>query len=135
MYKIQNFNTNEQIIMNKKNNTFEVNPLDVNLAKIQMNLSSRCEREVPENGDFSPIIEIFRSSDPTRDLSEIKVICNFDKKNPGVKNTNRLLSTQIEKKDGSKKEIELFKGTKNELLDYLKTTEFFKICKENCIGD
>ena len=135
MNKIQNFNSHGQIKMENRNCSFEINPLDINLANIHMNLVNRCEREVPENGDFAPIIEKFKSLDPTRDLSEIKVICNFNKKNPGAKNTNRLLSAQIEKKDGSKKEIELFKGTKKELLEYLKTTEIFKTCKENCLDD
>ncbi|MBR5303905.1 MAG: hypothetical protein IKU37_03660 [Candidatus Gastranaerophilales bacterium] len=133
MDKKINFIPQGQIFMGNRKVSFEVNPLDINLAKIQMNLSERCEREVPENGDFATILERFKSLDPTIDLSEIIISCKYDKNNPGIKNVNRILSAKIFKQNGQIKDVQLFNGTKKELLEYLNTYEFFEICKLSCL--
>lgn len=133
MDKIKKITSQEPIFMAKKKILFEVNPLDVNLARIQMNLSKRCEREVPENGDFATILESFKSLDPTINLSEIIISCKYDKNNPGIKNANRILSAKIFKQNGQIKDVQLFNGTKKELLEYLNTNEFFEICKFSCL--
>lgn len=120
--------------MKNNNIGFEINPLDINLAKIQMNLAKRCEREVPENGDFAPVFESFKNQDPTINLSEIIITCKHNKNNPGTKNINRILLAKIAKKDNGIKNMQLFDGTKKELLEYLNTQEFFKTCKSGCLN-
>jgi len=135
MNKINNYNIQGQNKMPQKNVEFKINPLDINLAKIQYNLLSRCEMEVPENGDFAPIVEVFKSLDPTIDLSEIKVTCKYDINDSGIKNTNRILNAVIRKIGKEDNSIELFKGSKKELIEYLKKKDFFEVCKSNAIDD
>jgi len=133
MDKINN-NIPEQKNMPENKINFEVNPLDVNIAKMQFNLLSRCEKEIPENGDFTPVIETFKSKSPRLDLSEIKIICHYDKQNPGIKDSNRILSANISKANKEDLNLELFSGTKAELLEYLKKQDFFKVCKLNALN-
>jgi hypothetical protein len=113
---------------------FNINPLDINLAKIQHNLLSRCGLEVPENGDFAPVTETFKSLDPTIDLSEIKVICKYNKLDSDIKNTCRILCANISRIDKTEQYLELFKGTKKELLEYLNKKDFFAVIKNNAIN-
>ena len=99
-----NNNMQGHSVMSDKKISFEVNPLDVNLAKIQYSLISRCEREVPENGDFAPVVEEYESKDPTKDLSNVKICCEFNRKNPGIKNSSRNLTLTFYNRDKSKQE-------------------------------
>ena len=49
---------NPEKIMNiNPRTTFEVKPLDINIAKAQYNLIERLEREVPEYGDFDLLLK------------------------------------------------------------------------------
>lgn len=135
MNKINKIIPQRKTFMNDNSTLFEVNPLDVNLAKIQMNLIKRCEREVPENGDFAPVVESFKSLDPTIDLSEIIVKCQYDKNNSGLKDVNRVLTANISMRNGKTKDISFFSGTKKELLEYLNEKDFFKTSKANCLQE
>ena len=56
---------------------FDVNPLDIGLAEIQMNLIKRLEREIPEHGAFATVVEKFESKNPMMDISTIEVACKF----------------------------------------------------------
>ena len=47
--------------MKKKVQSFELNPLDISIAQMQMNLQKRLPLEVPEHGDFAPVVEKFVS--------------------------------------------------------------------------
>lgn len=132
MYNMISFlagrNENRIKKMNKKAD-FEVNPLDVNIAKMQYNLLSRLEREMPENGDFAPVIEQYFSKDPTLNLSEIKVTCS-NVKDKSAKNTTRALEVLCSDKSGSKEIKKLLaKGSKKDILEYLNTTDFFAAIK------
>ena len=128
MTKIINYIQGTPKVQNKKNE-FEINPLDINLAKMEMNLIKRCEMEVPENGDFASVVESFKSLDPTLDLSNIVAECKYDKNNSGIKNSNRILQVKISKKNQNDTVLILFKGAKKDLLEYLSSKEFFANCK------
>ena len=58
MNPIKNINANKFIAEAKdKVTSFELDPLDINLAKIQSNMTKRLEREMAEYGDFAPVVE------------------------------------------------------------------------------
>ena len=57
--------TKESFIQDRHFFRFEVTPLDVNLAKIQMNLEKRTMQELPDSGNFGAIIEKFELFNPT----------------------------------------------------------------------
>ena len=74
---MKRINFNKELIKNNYNNQkikFEVNPLDVSLAEIQFNLLKRLEREMPEYGDFAPVIEKYESKDPTKNISTVRIL-------------------------------------------------------------
>ena len=98
-------------------NNFEINPLDINIAKIQFNLINK----IKNDDIISDIVEVFESKDPRLDLSEIKVICTKD----------FILKAEFLYKNISAKSVNLFSGTKEQLLTYLSGKDFFDTCK-NC---
>ena len=71
--------TREEFMTRPSDFGFELNPLDVNLTKIQHNLIKKMEVERPtDDGPFSPIIEIYTSKNPEREYGEIIVIIYRD---------------------------------------------------------
>ena len=117
-------------MINGKKTSFEVNPLDINLAKIQMNLISRAEREIPKDGDFAPIYEEFCSKDPTLDLSTIKVVCRHQKGSEKKNNIRYIEAISKNRAMTKEKSKVLCKGTKEDILKYLKDTDIFEECKK-----
>lgn len=115
---------------------FKANPLDVNLETMQKKLRQRCEMEISEYGDFSPITEKYTISPNYQDevfADEIKFVCkksvknNEDKKQRQlevvVTNVNRTCETHCTIAEGTKKEIlnklddfGLFLDAKNDVL-------------------
>lgn len=113
-----------------KRSKFEVNPLDLNIAKIQYNLSRRLEREIPDNGDFASVTEEFISKDPTTELDSVKVVCKHVK-DGSIKNDTRCLEVYCTNKAQTiKRNAQLCTGKKKDILDYLKGNDFFQICKK-----
>lgn len=99
--------------------SFCINPLDVNLAKMQFNILKRYENEVLSVGNFSPLIEEYLSKDPTLDVSLIKVICRYSTENI------RVLELLIDNKTQIKKaNYILCEGTKEDIFCYLQKTDF-----------
>lgn len=110
---------------------FEVNPLDINIARIQMDLLSRLEREVPENGDFAPVYEEYQSKSPILDLGSLKVVCKYVKDDSPKKETRSLEAIRTEKGNNKESSIVLKKGTKQEILEYLhNNVQYFNTCKK-----
>ena len=109
--------------------------MDVNIVRMQCDMLSRCEREVPENGDFAPVVETFKNlSDKFKNLVEIKVVCERDKADTDKKKAGRVVRAIITKRNPvDNLDIELFKGTKAEVLEYLDTRDIFEVCKPNAI--
>ena len=115
-------------IQNKKVG-FEVNPLDIGIAEIQMNLIKRLEREIPEHGDFATIVEKFESKNPMLDISNIEVVCKFLNKDV-PKKTQRSLEINITDKSGVNTfNYVIANGDKAEILNTINQKDFFRICK------
>ena len=68
-----------EYIKNPSDFSFSVNPLDVNLTKMQYNLIERMKAEGPIDGvPFSPIAETYTSENPLREYGEICIIIYKD---------------------------------------------------------
>jgi hypothetical protein len=94
---------------------FEINPLDINIAKIQFNLINKLNN----SNENSYIIETFENKDPRLDLAIIKIICT----------NNTVLKAEFSYKNNESHNIELFNGSKEKLLEYLQGKAFFDTCK------
>lgn len=128
-----NKNINEIIntgrnIKNMNKPKFEVNPLDINIAKMQFNLQNRLEKEVPDYGDFAPVVEKYNSKDPTKNFSEVKVLCKHLKEDKT--NKQRALELNVtDKKTLDEYSYTLAKGQKNDIIDAIHDNKFFEVCK------
>ena len=113
---------------------FEVNPLDINIAKMQFNLKNRCDIEVPEVGIFNVVEEIYESKDPTLDLSTIRIIYKNKLKDTNVKERYLVLVIHNSSKTVKKEKV-LIKGSKNEINSYINSQKFFKDVKHNLLAE
>ena len=100
---------------------FEINPLDINLAKLQFELLKLAEGSAV--GEFS---QVFESKDPTIKFLKIDVKCKLGQ------NVN--LTAEFYSKIGEKKELVLFSGSNEQFLEYLNSKEFFNICKTTALS-
>ncbi len=108
---------------------FEVEPLDVNLAKLQFNLTKRVEREVYEHGDFAPLVEKFESKDPTLDISTIKVVIRKSD-NDSPKKKLRVIELHVNDKAGLNDYVYTLKeGEKKDIVEAVNKRAFFFTCK------
>lgn len=117
-----------QIVAKAVKQNFEVNPLDVNLAKIQFNLTKRLELEIPPHGDFAQVVESYISKDPTLKISAIEVICkksNID----SPKQKLRTLQLKVTDKTKNSYIYEIASGEKKDILEAINNTTFFETCK------
>lgn len=72
--------TREEFMSKPSDFSFCLNPLDVNLTKMQYNLIERMKVEGPIDGvPFSPITETYTSENPLREYGEIRIIIYKDK--------------------------------------------------------
>ena len=131
---MEKINLNRNIVQKNSNSqfkksSFQVNPLDINLAKMQYNLISRLEREVPENRDFAPVIEQYCSKDPTLNLDSVKVVCRHFQDDSPKSDTRCLEVCCVNKGHTAQKTQQLCKGKKSEIRAYVKQPDFFESCK------
>lgn len=118
--KLNNFANN----LKPYKNSFEVNPLDVNIAKIQFNLINRLEREIPEFGDFASVVENYESKDPTLNISTVKVLCK--------KFNDKIRSLELHVQDRARineYNYIITQGEKAEILKAVNDKNFFEECK------
>lgn len=108
---------------------FEVMPLDVNVANMQFELRKRAELEVPENGDFSPVVEKYENNDQRVEISDIKAICRCSEKD---KDEREIVVEITNRANTLLYNYSLFSGSKKQLLEYLdsKDNAFFKTIKQ-----
>lgn len=129
--KLINLNTIESAAkyIKTKKVGFELNPLDMNIAKMQFDLQKRAIREIPEHGDFAPVIEKYLSKDPTLNISQIEIFCKFLNKDV-PKKTQRTLEINVADKSGlNTYNYVLATGDKNEIIEALNKNNFLEICK------
>ena len=130
MDKITGNRMNNNFKPNQKNlSTFQVVPLDVNVAQMQINLQKRIEREVPENGNFSPILEKYDNNDQSLNISDINVICKSSSEN---RDEREILTEIVNRARTHKYSYVLFSGNKKQLLEYINSGDniFFETIKQ-----
>lgn len=129
--KIINLNSIESAVkhIRSKKVGFELNPLDMNIAKMQFNLQKRAIREIPEHGDFAPLVEKYTSKDPTLNISQVEVVCQFLNKDV-PKKTQRSLEINVTDKSGiNSYNYVLAQGDKNEIINAINKNDFLELCK------
>ncbi len=130
MNPIKNINANKFIAEAKEQITsFELDPLDINLAKIQSNMTKRLEREMAEYGDFAPVVEKYESKNPEMNISTIKISCEHDPKSVSKK-LRRINLSVMDKARINEYQCTLKKGYKSELLEYVNDEDFFGSAKK-----
>lgn len=102
---------------------FDIDPLDLALAQIQFNLLTKLEREVPEEGDFSMVIEKYDSEDPTLKVGNLKIVCKHNAKSSS--NNSRSLEIIVADKKGKDNyRYTLGEGNKSEILGLVQSKSF-----------
>lgn len=130
MNPIKNINANKFIAEAKdKVTSFELDPLDINLAKIQSNMTKRLEREMAEYGDFAPVVERYESKNPEMNISTVKISCEHDPKSV-TKKLRKLNLSVTDKARINEYQCTLKKGYKSDLLEYVNDEEFFSSAKK-----
>ena len=126
---INNINVNKLVVSARKFKTgFELNPLDVGLVEIQKSLGERLEREMPEYGDFAPVVERFESKNPEREFSTIKFSCSHE--HGSLTKTMRNLELSVmDKARVNEYQCILKQADKDEMLRYVKDSKFFSNAK------
>ena len=66
--------TREEFMKNPSDFGFEIDPLDVNLAKMQKQFLDRIKNESPANGSFEPISEEYVSRNPEREYGRMAIV-------------------------------------------------------------
>ncbi len=128
MPSIRNLNLNNINIKGtpKMHEKFEIMPLDINLEKIQKKLKKRCEFEVPEYGDFAPVVEEYTNKDSSLDLGDVKVVCRKPPKDIEDHNKKRFLEVVANNRARTKEYSSIIlSGTKEELMKKLETPGYF----------
>ena len=101
--------------------SFQVNPLDINIAKIQFNLIKKFEAT---NVEF-PVKEEFESKDPTLNISNVIVTCEK------ISENNINLDMTVWDKNKEKEYKYTYKsGTQEQIDEAIKDKTFFMACKE-----
>jgi len=118
---------------NKNQKTsFQVLPLDINIAKMQFNMLKRYEDELPENNNFPPIIEVYKNEDTRVDFSEINITCKGKETD---KTRKEITITISHKKNDIQAFKKIFEGNKKEIMEYLndKNKPFFTTVKSTVL--
>lgn len=120
--------TKESFIQDRHFFRFEVTPLDVNLAKIQMNLEKRTMQELPDSGNFGAIIEKFELFNPELLVSYVEVGCY-----PKAGNYNwRELILKVRNKDNSQVYSEtLISGNSQRIKEFI-SSNFDSLVEGQC---
>lgn len=108
---------------------FEVEPLDINIAKIQFELNKRLELEMPEYGEFLPIIEKYDYKGSYYNFSELCVKCSqvTDVATEDMRTLDLIIK---DKKNTNEYICNIAKGNKKEIISALNNRNFLKVCKK-----
>lgn len=128
MTYINQVNTNQIAFKgtNKMDESFEINPLDINLEKMTSSLKNRCEREVAEYGDFAPVVEKYENKDKDLYAGTIELVCRKPDKSIEDHNTSRYLEVVVKNPQGFRQLSSLIAcGEKTEIMEKLSDDNFF----------
>ena len=124
----------EQIILNDKNFidkvetislVFEINPLDVNLAQIQLNFINKIENSNEKNVELSAS---YISENPLLNVSEIKIFTEEESFGKSLK------LTLLNKSQTRIYIYNIITGTQENLINFIRSKDFIRISK-NVIKD
>lgn len=107
---------------------FEVEPLDVNLSKLQFEMSKRLEREVPEYGDFAPVVEKYDYKGNFYNFSGFRLVCSHIKDSADKKQRS-LDFIAIDKNNVKEYVYNVTKGSKAEIMNIIMDNRLFESCK------
>lgn len=129
----------KEFMKNPLDFSFCVNPLDVNLVKIQHGLLAQMKVRNPNK--YSPIVEEFKLENPEREYGKISVIIyEYDKSQAGPQYKVKLTVTKKERGNyvisaplyiGNKEDV--FRFIEGEMLAEDGRWDFFSICKANVL--
>lgn len=109
----------------KHNLDFEVNPLDINIARIQWNLIEKYSNGIQEDSNFDVIIGDFEPKAPVLNVSNIVFLLRSDSKFEQM-----ILNIRIShKKKNISETFQLIRGNKVDILYYIRGMKFFRDCK------
>ncbi len=108
---------------NQQKIEFEIKPLDINLAKIEMQLIDEL-KNIDENKNIK-ITRNYKNPDISLDLDEIIINCEQRK--------NIILEAIFKFKNSNPKNILLFDGSKKIFFEYLYKKNFFITCKKEAL--
>ena len=139
MNKINKQNINKSNFESVKPKSNEVKTMKKSLEKLINNIRLRAEREVPEYGDFAPVLEEFKNFDKTLEASDFMLKIVKPPKNIENHETLRYIELTAYKLPLPYKVTKLVgRGSKEEILkqldqpDFLtKVEESFKSMSEN----
>lgn len=107
----------------------QTNSFEDSIETLRTSMLSRCEREIPEYGNFSPVKENIKNKDEKIYAGNIALKCTASEDDP----TKRYLTyTQMNPQNGKGLTCLIGAGTKNEILEMLQDENFINDRKADC---
>ena len=124
--------TREEFMKNPQDFKFSVNPLDINLAKMQHSLLENFRREISAQTEGYTSKECFESKNPELHIKDVIIEC-IQSKNHSWEYSLWLTVTD---RDGYRlEEHRLTRGDRLQIEAYLNSTTFMTDCKGNVLYD
>ena len=133
--------TREEFMTRPSDFSFCVNPLDVNLTKMQYNLIERMKAEGPVEGvPFSPIAETYTSENPLREYGEICIMIYKDE--DSLTGLYYIADIYVWNKEGNFSTTRhLYRGEWENMMKFIdgkaytgeRNWDFFSLCKANAL--
>ena len=133
--------TRGEFMNNPSDFGFCLNPLDVNIAKMQHSLRERMKTEGPISGvPFSPIAETYTSKNPEREYGEVCIMIYKDK--DSLTGLHYIADIIVCNKDGNFSTTwHLYRGEWEDMMRFIdgkaytgeKGWNFFSLCKANAL--
>ena len=98
--------------------SFQINPLDINIVKIQFNLI----RKLEEENDI--ISESYSCTSPVLNVTELNIILE------SLSQKSAKLFAYAIGKENDSKEIVFIEDNKEQVIEYIKSTNLFEDCKK-----
>lgn len=129
MTEINNKNFNIKNVSFGNSPKIPENSYENTIGILRDNMLERCEREIPEYGDFAPIKENLKNNNEKIYAGNIMLTCTPSKDNP----TKRYLTySQMNPQNGKGLTCLIGAGNKDEILAMLQDENFINDRKEDC---
>ena len=116
---------NQNFVNGVKKMTEKTSNYTDSFYKMLNNLINRAEREVPEYGDFAPVYENFKNTNPELDIDRYQLKIYKAPKAYEPDETKRYLEAEVYNKAGTyKANIMLGSGKKDEIMKQIKSEDF-----------